>query len=625
VLALASGCAAIGGPAAAPPAPDPASPRPRCSTFLTLESGDEVCLLDGPRTLEDELAAMAEAMIEGVAEAPLNDVSSSEPVPARVDLRRTLLDGCIQIRNQGKCGWCSVFAAGLALDALYCAEGCPPGRVSTSDLWAAGNDETVDCTLGWNAEAALRATTRRALLPESAWPFTNGTRAAETTRPAPDAVPTSTRYRAQELRMIGREGRVESIKRVIASRRVVVATAGLCRSSGLWAAGRSRIEATRGRCGTRTTYDGYHVIAIVGYDDARREFTVANSWGESWGDAGYGRVSYDFLEADLSEAGYLVQADTALAGCTPDASTPADPAARVAALCGAIRDCRACAVTSGCMMCDGACVASEPPAGAPAPVCTRRARSASDCSAPTGACAAHGSHCAECAEDPACAFCNGRCVPWPSAALACEGRPVATELAQCNDVLGACAAASTCDRCGTLGGCGWCVRPNGGAQCVGGGATASDRLQCTRWVPAGGSCSVPRDAGMLGDGSPPAREEPLCLDEGAVCPLGTECCDGLRCVAGWCVDPATCGVPASPCASSTCCTGLSCSPAIFGGESECCVGVAGGQCATSEECCGEMTCEGGRCVDRAAGQSCASALDCYGTTLVCVGGVCTAP
>lgn len=36
-----------------------------------------------------------------------------------------------------------------------------------------------------------------------------------------------------------------------------------------------------------------HVVLIVGWDDERRAWLVKNSWGESWGEKGYGWIGYD--------------------------------------------------------------------------------------------------------------------------------------------------------------------------------------------------------------------------------------------------------------------------------------------------------------------------------------------
>ncbi len=45
-----------------------------------------------------------------------------------------------------------------------------------------------------------------------------------------------------------------------------------------------------------TTPMGTHAIAVVGYDDSKNAFKIINSWGISWGDAGYGWIDYGLLK-----------------------------------------------------------------------------------------------------------------------------------------------------------------------------------------------------------------------------------------------------------------------------------------------------------------------------------------
>ncbi|HEX4301166.1 MAG TPA: C1 family peptidase [Rhizomicrobium sp.] len=53
--------------------------------------------------------------------------------------------------------------------------------------------------------------------------------------------------------------------------------------------------------GPQSTYKGGHAIVAAGYDDARMigndqgALLVRNSWGEDWGDAGYGWMSYRYV------------------------------------------------------------------------------------------------------------------------------------------------------------------------------------------------------------------------------------------------------------------------------------------------------------------------------------------
>ncbi len=40
---------------------------------------------------------------------------------------------------------------------------------------------------------------------------------------------------------------------------------------------------------------GGHAMTIVGYDDSKKAFKIANSWGTEWADAGFGWVDYDYF------------------------------------------------------------------------------------------------------------------------------------------------------------------------------------------------------------------------------------------------------------------------------------------------------------------------------------------
>jgi len=46
---------------------------------------------------------------------------------------------------------------------------------------------------------------------------------------------------------------------------------------------------------------GGHAICVVGYDDAKKWFKFKNSWGKTWGDGGYGYMSYDYMAEYLMD------------------------------------------------------------------------------------------------------------------------------------------------------------------------------------------------------------------------------------------------------------------------------------------------------------------------------------
>jgi C1A family cysteine protease len=46
-----------------------------------------------------------------------------------------------------------------------------------------------------------------------------------------------------------------------------------------------------------------HCIVICGYDDSKNAYKVMNSWGTTWGDAGFSWIDYNFFETGGQIAG----------------------------------------------------------------------------------------------------------------------------------------------------------------------------------------------------------------------------------------------------------------------------------------------------------------------------------
>ena len=44
---------------------------------------------------------------------------------------------------------------------------------------------------------------------------------------------------------------------------------------------------------------GGHAVTLIGYNDERKAFKIRNSWGEAWGDKGYGYLPYGYLTYGL--------------------------------------------------------------------------------------------------------------------------------------------------------------------------------------------------------------------------------------------------------------------------------------------------------------------------------------
>jgi len=59
--------------------------------------------------------------------------------------------------------------------------------------------------------------------------------------------------------------------------------------------------------GNRDILQGGHAIMAVGYDDLSSRFIFRNSWGEAWGQMGYGTLPYAFIADGLADDFWCIQ------------------------------------------------------------------------------------------------------------------------------------------------------------------------------------------------------------------------------------------------------------------------------------------------------------------------------
>ena len=59
--------------------------------------------------------------------------------------------------------------------------------------------------------------------------------------------------------------------------------------------------------GSSTNQHAFHAMALTGYDDSRNAFRLINSWGNKWGDGGYGWIDYDFFVNNFAYAAFVAQ------------------------------------------------------------------------------------------------------------------------------------------------------------------------------------------------------------------------------------------------------------------------------------------------------------------------------
>ncbi|MBX3020209.1 MAG: hypothetical protein KF799_00910 [Bdellovibrionales bacterium] len=231
-------------------------------------------------------------MQESSVEFQLPAVKSLTHLPPRLDWREK--DGgnwVTPILDQGQCGSCVAFATiGVLETQTRIATGFSGFnvRLSPQHAFACGGGA---CQFGWFPEVAARYLQRSGVPDEACMPYTSGATGVDL---ACNSACSDSNARSVKLASYSTPTR--SAKNIEAAKQALqngplVTTLMVYEDFMAYASGVYK----------HTTGEmmGGHAISIVGYDDNLRAFAIRNSWGETWGEKGFGWVSYD----DLSGVG----------------------------------------------------------------------------------------------------------------------------------------------------------------------------------------------------------------------------------------------------------------------------------------------------------------------------------
>ncbi|XP_047951072.1 ervatamin-B-like [Salvia hispanica] len=194
--------------------------------------------------------------------------------PASVDWRTK--GAVTDVKNQGHCGCCWAFAAVAATEGI--------NQLSTGKLVSLSEQELVDCE--------TRSSGCFGGYPDAAFEYiaSNGGLSAESDYPFEGADGSCSPERAAT-----RAGKISGYESVPANDEAALmnAVANQPVTVGIDASGEEfkfhRSGVFSGDCGTNLN----HAVTIVGYGesgDGMKYWLVKNSWGESWGENGYGMI-----------------------------------------------------------------------------------------------------------------------------------------------------------------------------------------------------------------------------------------------------------------------------------------------------------------------------------------------
>jgi hypothetical protein len=115
-----------------------------------------------------------------------------------------------------------------------------------------------------------------------------------TTQPSAAAVADATHYKLSSFGYIAPSDLTSMKAQLVAGLPVVVAIHVYYNFEQL---GQNQVYS-----GTSGPYMGGHAVTVVGYNDAKGAVEIINSWGPTWGTAGYGWISYSALSQIAVEA-----------------------------------------------------------------------------------------------------------------------------------------------------------------------------------------------------------------------------------------------------------------------------------------------------------------------------------
>lgn len=203
-----------------------------------------------------------------------------KPLPVRVDLRAK----CSPVENQEDLGSCTACALVGNLEFLK-------KRLNFSKLFLYYNERVIRGTQNSDSGASLRdgikALVKLGDCIESFWPYIID---RFTVKPDEKAYRDALRY---EILRYYRIGSTAEMKHTLSSGFPFVFGFSVYESFESVEVSKSGIVPMPK---PNEHLLGGHAVMAVGFNEVKKQFTVRNSWGRTWGDHGYFYMPYDYLE-----------------------------------------------------------------------------------------------------------------------------------------------------------------------------------------------------------------------------------------------------------------------------------------------------------------------------------------
>lgn len=188
--------------------------------------------------------------------------------------------------NQANCGSCVAFAAiGVMETQMNIATAIPSlnVRLSTQQLFSCGGGL---CDFGWYPDEAMDYLANKGVTDEACMPYTSGASAKDVACTDSCADASRRTYKVSEW------GRSTKFFRNLNQIREDLQHGPLIATLTVYSDFVSYAGGVYKRSKDAEPLGG-HAVSIVGYDDSKQALIIRNSWGEDWGEKGYGYISYD--------------------------------------------------------------------------------------------------------------------------------------------------------------------------------------------------------------------------------------------------------------------------------------------------------------------------------------------
>jgi C1A family cysteine protease len=209
-----------------------------------------------------------------------------EVLPKVVDLRKS----CPKVYDQGNLGSCTANAicAAYEFDQMKQKE---INVFTPSRLFVYFNERKMENSVEQDCGASLAdgvtSVSNQGVCPEAGWPYDVSKFAVE---PPESCYSVAKTHICTSYRPVS--GTLAQLKQALANGYPIVFAMDIYESFESSTVAKKGIVPMPKKCEKSL---GGHAMLIVGYDDKQKSFIVRNSWGDSWGLAGYCYIPYKYI------------------------------------------------------------------------------------------------------------------------------------------------------------------------------------------------------------------------------------------------------------------------------------------------------------------------------------------